>query len=202
MTKPLILTSPKGKAIFPHLTEPDTKYKAEGEYHVKLECLKSECVAILKQIKDVVAYAVKVQHDNNPNAKIKYAPLPFEEEDENVIFNFKMKASGTRRDNFKTFTQHPVLVNADLTPLGSDVQIWGDSKLRITFEPHSYISSAIGLGVTLRLKSVQVLELVTGKSSNTLGELKVEPMVEPKVSTNSETPQTHNNDVMKHHNLY
>jgi hypothetical protein len=192
MSKPLILTSPKGKAIFPHLTEADYKFKPEGEYHVKLECLKSESVAIIKQIKDLVAKTVQGQHNNNPNVKIKYAPLPFEEEGENVIFNFKMKASGTRRDNLKTFTQHPVLVNADLTPLGNDVQIWGDSKLRITFEPHAYISSAIGLGVTLRLKTVQVIELVTGKGSNTLGELKVEPMTEPKVSTNSETPQNHN----------
>ncbi len=37
MSKPLILTSPKGRAIFPHLTEPDTKFKPEGEYHVKQE---------------------------------------------------------------------------------------------------------------------------------------------------------------------
>jgi hypothetical protein len=39
MSKPLILTSPKGRAIFPHLTEPDTKFKPEGEYHVKFHML-------------------------------------------------------------------------------------------------------------------------------------------------------------------
>ena len=48
------------------------------------------------------------------------------------------------------------------------------------------------LVVTLRLKTVQVIELVTGKGSNTLGELKAETMVEPKINTNSETPKTHN----------
>ena len=37
----------------------------------------------------------------------------------------------------------------------------------------------IGIGCTLRLKAVQVLELVTGKSSNNLGDLKAEPTVEP-----------------------
>ena len=52
MSKPLILTSPKGRAIFPHLTEPDTKFKPEGEYHVKLECNKADCEKIVKQIKD------------------------------------------------------------------------------------------------------------------------------------------------------
>ena len=30
MTKPI--TTPKGKAIFPHLTEADYKIKSEGEY--------------------------------------------------------------------------------------------------------------------------------------------------------------------------
>jgi len=192
MTKPLILTSPKGRAIFPHLTEPDIKYKPEGEYHVKLECLKSESESITASIGSLIAKLMKEQHDRNPNQQITKAPLPYELVDDKVVFNFKMKASGTRRDNFKTFTQQPVLVNADLTPLGNDVQIWGDSKLRITFEPHAYISSAIGLGVTLRLKTVQVIELVTGKGSNTLGELKAETMVEPKINTNSETPKTHN----------
>ena len=192
MTKPLILTSPKGKAIFPHLTEADYKFKPEGEYHVKLECLKSESVSITASIGSLIAKLMKEQHDRNPNQQITKAPLPYELVDDKVVFNFKMKASGTRRDNFKTFTQQPVLVNADLTPLGNDVQIWGDSKLRITFEPHAYISSAIGLGVTLRLKTVQVIELVTGKGSNTLGELKAETMVEPKINTNSETPKTHN----------
>ena len=190
MSKPLILTSPKGRAIFPHLTEPDTKFKPEGEYHVKLECNKADCEKIVKQIKDLVALKVKEEHTKNFNVKIKYATLPFELEDDKVVFNFKMKASGTRRDNNKHFTQQPVLVDAELKPLGQDVQIWGDSILRITFEPHSY-SMPVGLGCTLRLKTVQVLELVTGKATNTLGELKVEPIVTPKVKTESET-QTHN----------
>ena len=47
-----VLTSPKGKAIFPHLTEPDIKYKVEGEYHVKLECKKAESEALIQAPKE------------------------------------------------------------------------------------------------------------------------------------------------------
>ena len=65
MSKPLILTSPKGRAIFPHLTEPDTKFKPEGEYHVKLECNKADCEKIVKKIKDCVALKVKEEHTKN-----------------------------------------------------------------------------------------------------------------------------------------
>jgi hypothetical protein len=38
----------------------------------------------------------------------------------------------------------------------------------------------IGIGCTLRIKTVQVVQLVTGGStSNTLGDLKVKPMKDP-----------------------
>ena len=67
-----------------------------------------------------------------------------------------------------------------IAPVSRIQALWGDSILRITFEPHPY-SMPVGLGCTLRLKTVQVLELVTGKATNTLGELKAEPMVAPKV---------------------
>ena len=180
MTKPLILTSPKGKAIFPHLTEPDIKYKPEGEYHVKLECNKSEGQNIIALIGSEIAKKVKEQHDQDPKKVITKAPLPYLEENDKVIFNFKLKASGIRKSDQKHFTQKPDLVNADLSPLGPDVQIWGDSILRVTFEPYAW-NMPIGIGCTLRIKAVQVLELVTGKSSNTLGELKAEPIVTPKV---------------------
>ena len=39
----------------------------------------------------------------------------------------------------------------------------------------------LGIGCTLRIKTIQVLELVTSKASDTLGELKAETMVAPKV---------------------
>jgi hypothetical protein len=36
MGKPTIHTTPKGRALWPRLNEPDTKFKEEGEYSVKL----------------------------------------------------------------------------------------------------------------------------------------------------------------------
>ena len=184
MTKPI--TTPRGKAIFPHLTEADYKFKAEGEYHVKLECSKAECENIINTVGTAIAGEVKKQHDQNPNKAITKAPLPYEIMDDKVIFNFKMKASGTRKADGKTFTQKPILLKADQTPLEDGVQIWGDSILRVVAEPYAW-NMPIGIGCSLRLKTVQVIELVTGKGSNTLGDLQVEPVVEPKVNT-SEAP--------------
>ena len=89
-----------------------------------------------------------------------------------------MKAQGVRKSDGKRFTQEPHLLNADLSEFDKTQTIWGGSILKITFEPYAW-NMPIGIGCTLRLKAVQVLELVTGKSSNNLGDLKAEPTVEP-----------------------
>ena len=180
MTKPLILTSPRGVAEFPYLTEPDVVFNPEGLFHTKLVCKKSDCVNIIKDIDDMIALEVKKQHDLNPKKQVTKAPLPYSIENEEVTFNFKLKAQGVRKSDGKTFTQAPNLLNADLSEFEKKQTIWGGSILKITFSPYAW-NMPIGIGCTLRLKSVQVLELVTGKSSNTLGELKAEPIVAPKV---------------------
>ena len=185
MTKPLILTTPKGIAKWPYLIEPDIEFNPDGLFHTKLSCKKSESVNIKKAIDDMIAQEVKKQHDQNPDKAIKKS-LPYTEEGEEIIFNFKMKAKGTRKSDGKPFTQEPNIVNADLTPFNKDQKIWGDSILKITFEPYAW-NMPVGIGCTLRIKTVQVLELVTGKLSDTLGDLKVEPVVAPKVNQEEET---------------
>ena len=185
MTKPLILTTPKGIAKWPYLIEPDIEFNPDGLFHTKLSCKKSESVNIKKAIDDMIAQEVKKQHDHSPDKAIKKS-LPYTEEGEEIIFNFKMKAKGTRKSDGKPFTQEPNIVNADLTPFNKDQKIWGDSILKITFEPYAW-NMPVGIGCTLRIKTVQVLELVTGKLSDTLGDLKVEPVVAPKVNQEEET---------------
>ena len=180
MNKPLILTTPKGTAQWPYLTEPDIEFNPDGLFHTKLSCKKSESVNIKKAIDDMIAQEVKKQHDQNPDKAIKKS-LPYTEEGDDIIFNFKMKAKGTRKSDGKPFTQEPNIVNADLTPFNKDQKIWGDSTLKITFEPYAW-NMSIGIGCTLRIKTVQVLELVTGKISDTLGDLKAEPIVAPKIN--------------------
>ena len=168
-----VLTSPKGKAIFPHLTEPDIKYKVEGEYHVKLECKKAESEALIQAIGNQVALQVKAQHDLDPKKEVVKAPLPYELIDDTVIFNFKLRASGKRKSDGKEFTQKPDLRSADMMKFPEDKQIWADSILRITFEPYAW-NMPIGIGCTLRLKTVQVIDLVTGSAESNLGDLKPE----------------------------
>ena len=176
----MILTSPKGKAEWPHLVDPDIEFNPDGLYHTKLVCKKSESLEVKKAIDDLIAQEVKKQHDQDPKKAIKKAPLPYNESDDEITFNFKLRASGKRKSDGTPFTQEPNIVNADLTPFDTNQKIWSDSVLKITFEPYTW-NMPLGIGCTLRIKTIQVLELVTSKASDTLGELKAETMVAPKV---------------------
>ena len=95
---------------------------------------------------------------------VKKAPLPYKEVGDKIIFNFKLSAKGTRKDDGKPFTQKPQIVDAKKRPM-EDQQIWGDSILKIICEPYGW-NMPIGIGCTLRLKVVQVVKLVTGKPQN------------------------------------
>ena len=157
-------TSPEGKAIYPYLTHPDTEFKTDGEYHTKLECNLEDSKPLIHKIKSVIAEQIKLQNNDNQKKAVKKAPLPFKELGDKIIFNFKLSAKGTRKDDGKPFTQKPQIVDAKKRPM-EDQQIWGDSILKIICEPYGW-NMPIGIGCTLRLKVVQVVKLVTGKPQN------------------------------------
>ena len=163
-----VFTSPKGKAIHPWVTNADIQFDSEGKYHTKLECKQNECAKIIKAINDEIETKVKAQQELDPNKKITYANKPYVITTEgNCIFNFKTK--------FK-----PVLLDNKMNALADEVNVFGDSVLRITFELFGY-NMPVGIGCSLRMKTVQVIELVTGTPGGALGDLKVEPDVTPKV---------------------
>tara|TARA_R110000796_G_scaffold195349_4_gene311922 strand:- start:11 stop:568 length:558 start_codon:yes stop_codon:yes gene_type:complete len=180
-----ILTSPEGIAKWPYLTEPDIEFNSDGLFHTKLTCKKEDSVKIKKVIDDLIALEVKKSHDLNPDKAIKKS-YPYIEDGEEITFNFKMNAKGVRKFDKKPFTQEPNILNADMSAFDKSQKIWGDSTLQITFEPYAW-NMSIGIGCTLRIKEVQVIQLVTRKQTNTLGELKAKPMLPPKVKQEEET---------------
>jgi hypothetical protein len=143
-----INTTKFGEAEYPHLSNPDTYFKPEGEYHVKLKVKKEDAQEDIKAIREVISKEIAEEHKRKPNntSEIKRAPLPYKEEGDNVVFHFKMKAKGINSKTKEPFTQEPKLVD-------------------------------LGVGCTLRLKSAQISKLVEGQS-NTTGFDKVNPTVE------------------------
>lgn len=111
--------------------------------------------------------ALEEVRNKNPKAtKVKEGSLPYRIDDETgeYIIKYKMKAQFQYKG--KTITQRPTLFDAKKTKLAEDTKIGGGSVIRVAAEVNPYYTPALGAGISLRLKGVQVLELRTyGESS-------------------------------------
>ena len=165
MLKAKKYTSPFGKALYPYLSKADVKFKAEGEFKVDLEVEAEEAEELKTLINNLAEQSLKQAQEKTGKKNIKKtSSLPYKEtEDGKVIFKFKMKASGTNSKTGDTFKQRPAIFDNELKPIDPEqVQIWGGSTLRVSYQPALWFTPMLGAGVSLRLKSVQVKNLIEG----------------------------------------
>lgn len=169
-SKPVIQTTPPGTAIWPRLDTPDTKFKAEGKYSVKLripEALGRPIVDAIEAMATAEFQRAKAEEKNpQKRAKIKLADLPVQAEldDEgaetgNLLFNFGMTASGVSKKTGQPWTRRPALFDAKGKPLPKGAKIGSGSTLKVAYTMSPFTTGAVGSGVSLRLEAVQVLEL-------------------------------------------
>ena len=145
-----------GKAIYPHLNKPDTRFQKEGVYKVTLELSPNNAKNLLKHIDDGLALANKDSKSN------KTAQLPYKtDENGNMQFNFKCKASGVSKTG-QNWEQKPKVFDSKGTPISKDILVWGGTTMKVAYEIIPYSNNMLGSGVSLRLKAVQVHELVSG----------------------------------------
>lgn len=165
-----LITTPKGIAVWPRLNEPDTKFKPEGVYSVKLRLDAADAEPLVRLITEMAkAELVRAKaEEKNPTkrVKIKAADLPYAEEvgeDEqptgHVTVNFKMQASGVSKKTGKAWERRPALFDAKGAPLPAGVQIGSGSEIKVAFEASPFTTAAVGSGVSLRLEAVQVIQL-------------------------------------------
>jgi hypothetical protein len=167
--KPVIITSPKGVAVYPHLTAPDTKYDAEGVYHTKLafDPSDTESAKYLARLQKEHDTALAGFRKAEP-AKVKKATvnaiisdeLDRETGDETgrKIVNYKMYATGKGKDG-TPFTRKPILYDAAGKPITRPVKIGNQSILKIAHTLSPYMNGK-NVGITLYLSAVQIIKLV------------------------------------------
>jgi hypothetical protein len=189
--------SPKGTFKFPRLGEPDTKFKEEGEYSVKLVLDAAAAAKLGEKLEPLHAQAVK-------DGKAAYAALPVasrkkldakggltinqlftpvygddEQETGEVEINIKMTASGVRKKDGKPWKRSPAVFDAAGNKMDGK-KVWGGSVGIVAFEvgtdvktgrPGYFIPGTGACGLSLRLQAVQVIELVSGgqKSAKSYG---------------------------------
>lgn len=168
-----VVTSPRGTAKFPRLDTPDTKFKAEGEYSIKLVIPAEQAAAYVAELDAhyAAAQATCLEEENakllakNPKAKkltkLKEGSPPYkiDEETGNYEFHYKMKAKVESKKTGKTFEMKPAVFDAAKNAIDPSVQkVGGGSICRVAAEVMPYYTALAGCGVSLRLKGVQVIE--------------------------------------------
>ena len=166
--------TPKGEFRWAHITVPDTTYKAEGQYHVKVLLSGSEAEEMQKIVDD--AHGEWKKRCQQKSAKKWQEYLPYKvslDEDgmeEGIEFHFKLKASGTNSKTGQTFTQRPVVVGPNREPLPSTLKVGNGSIGKVAYEIAPY-EHGTSLGVQLRLRMVQVLKLIEYVANGNAGDV-------------------------------
>jgi hypothetical protein len=166
-------TTPAGIAQYPYLTKPDTKFNPDGEYKISVEIPGAAAQDIVTFLDEQFEASVAKAKKDNPGKKIKQGDVPYSVNDDTgkVTVRFKLKAKVTPKQG-DPFEQRPALFDAKGKPIGADAKIGGGSKVKVAYELVPYYTAIAGAGISLRLKAVQVIDLVEfsgGASSEAYG---------------------------------
>lgn len=173
-------TTPKGKANYPWLNTPDTKFDADGVFKCNLIVPAKEAKALIKQIDDEVKKAVadaKAKAKPADAKKIKEGEKPYAEEvdDEgeptgNIVFKTKQRAKIKTKKGDIIDKVIPIF---DAKGTRIQANVGGGSTLKLNVElAYYYVAAQKTAGVSLRLQAVQVYDLVefgSGASAGSYG---------------------------------
>lgn len=172
-TYPTLVTTDFGSALWAHLVEADKKFSELGDFKVNLklsgesaEKLKAQILAEKDKALDFFLEEAKAE-GKNPKAiaKIKLSDIdPFEDDDENedvTIFKFKRKAAYLKDTGEMVHFDVPLVDALGKTIAdGAKPNIGNGSIIRVMAELVPYNMATSGVGISLRLKKVQIKTLV------------------------------------------
>jgi len=166
----------EGTALWAKVFEPDTKFNPLGDYSINLQMPLADSAAMSEKLEDIVQAKFKEAIEKDPRLKNTLSTQdvcqPVYDRDTgddtgNVEFKFKLKAKVQKRDG-TYYEQQPAVLDSKKVPMSKDTLIGNGSKVKVAFEPISYVmSSTKKVGVSLRMKAVQVIDLVEYGNSAT-----------------------------------
>lgn len=163
-----------GTAMWAKVFEPDTKFNPDGDYTINVQLSAADAAPMCEQLEAIVQAKFNEAIKEDPRLKNTLTTQPVMQpvydrdtgdDTGNVEFKFKLKAKVRKRDG-TYYEQQPAVLDAKKTPLNKDVLIGNGSKVKVAFEPVPYVMpSTKKAGVSLRLKAVQVIDLIEYGSS-------------------------------------
>lgn len=180
--------SPKGRFKFPKLFKPDTKFKEEGEYSVKLILTEEEAAPLLAKLEplhEIAEQQGRAKYSELPVASRKkldakggftinplFSPIYDDQENETgeIEFKFASKASGVSKKTGKPWTRKLDIFDARGKLIKEEIEVWGGSLGKVAYTAYPYFIPGTGAaGVSLRLESAQIIELRQGGDRSAAG---------------------------------
>lgn len=166
------ITSPKGVAKYPWLSNCDTQYNTDGVYKINLLIPAAEAVelcATLDAAAEAAFVKAKTEAKTPAIAKLISMRKPYTseldeagEETGNIEFKFKMYAKVKMKDG-SIKTMKPFIFDSKGVQMTVCPAVYGGSVCRVNFTPAPYyVAKDKEAGVSLRLNAVQIITLVTG----------------------------------------
>lgn len=158
----------EGSALWAKVQEPDTKFDPDGTYSISVLVPETEAQEMCEYLDDIVNKAYAEEIKNSPKKKAalstrKGYDYNYDQEGNQtdlIEFKIKLKAKVNRQDG-TSFSQKPIVVDAKRQPLNPDIAVGNGSDVKVAFEPRPYVmNSTKQVGVSLRMKGVQVINLV------------------------------------------
>ena len=159
------IATPAGKAVYPKLVKPDTKFNPDGLFSCKLIVSEEDYNAFRAQLQPLIEQEYHKYCIAQGKDVIKKAiePVRINAEGEHEI-NAKQVAKTTSKQGdvieFKI-----ALYDADVQPITNEPNIRSGAKIKLSVQPYFWHVPSQGFGYTLRLKAAQILELVEYTSS-------------------------------------
>lgn len=184
------MTSPKGVAVWPWLNEPDTRWDT-SEYKVSLKVYGKPAMEFAQQLEEFYKQGYTDFAKELKKPKLKKANMPWSEvvDDQGNLtgeIEFKFKNKSSYEYEKKTIENRIALI--DRAGKIVESRIGSGSEIKIGFEPNVWWVPALGVGMTLRLKAVQVLELVEYGGGSSSGDFEFEFEDTTTTSTGSDDP--------------
>lgn len=158
------ITTPKGViGKYAYLTEPDTKFNADGEYKATLTLPLEQAQPLLDKLEAAYSEAYQAECTEKKKKALKKADMPWEidEEEGIAVLKFKLKAKvesakkGVIVRRVKIFDAKGKLV---ANP--KNLKIGGGTTAKLAFQPYFWFSPSVGFGLQLQLEACQIINLV------------------------------------------
>ena len=163
------ITTSVGTAQYPWVNTPSTKFIPEGEYTCNIILTKQEGESIIKKIQPILDKKQQEQAEET-GKKVKTYDLPVQLEGDTYILKAKLKPVNGKSKDGSEYTRSLGLFDSKGNPWDREVIIRGGSKVRLNVRPKSWFSPLLGVGISLELLGVQVIELADGELSSQAAE--------------------------------